>query len=187
MRRRGGAARRRREDATRVTAIVLGEMLAEVARYRELAKSNWVPADRNAFRAHAQWTERCGAGGTLPPERWALLQIAVRMAFLMRSTVWMTDADAERFAAMLATAAGDDDADSRAQAPMCFVDRLCCRALTARFSSRPGGDVFRAAARAPRRRGGGDGAVRARPLPLASAGRSLARLWRVQPDSPDPT
>jgi len=96
-----------------------GEMLAEVASYRELSKSNWVPADRNAFRAHAQWTERCGAGGTMPPERWALLQIAVRMAFLMRCTIWMTDADAERFAAMLATAAGDDDADSRAQAAMC--------------------------------------------------------------------
>ena len=141
---------------------------------------------------HIRTMGQCAYGTYLPthkslPKTWALLQIAVRMAFLMRSTVWMTDADAERFAAMLATAAGDDDADSRAQAPMCFVDRPCCRALTARFSSRPGGDVFRAAARAPRRRGGGDGAVRARPLPLASAGRSLARLWRVQPDSPDPT
>ena len=95
-------------------------MMEEVAAYRALNKTNWVPQDRVAFRVLGEFEARhaAGEGGNeAAMKAWSLLHQGTAMCIFQRCTLWMDDAAANAFAAML-DGAQYTSADDRAKAAM---------------------------------------------------------------------
>jgi hypothetical protein len=95
------------------------EMMGEIRAYKALDKSNWMRQDQAAFVTLTQYDELQQRDAVPEAIRaWSLLSLSIAMSIFMRCTLWMDDATAAQFAAMLEGIAPLCDADAKAKSLM---------------------------------------------------------------------